>query len=163
MSDVATYLYRHFDKDGQLLYVGISLSAMTRISQHRESSPWFDLINNITLEKFASRKAALRAETDAIQIEKPLYNIQKRIKKVAINERKLKLLDEAYAEVTSRVPELYEGKQLLSPEEAAVALDISKNELMKMGEEGRIEVFNFGKRLKRFRAKEINRILMYGA
>ena len=35
-----TDLYRHFDAAGNLLYVGISFSAINRFSQHKYGSEW---------------------------------------------------------------------------------------------------------------------------
>ena len=72
-----TKLYRHFDGEGALLYVGISLNAIVRLSQHKMQSHWFDKIANVTIESFETRDAALEAETRAIQEESPKYNIQK--------------------------------------------------------------------------------------
>jgi hypothetical protein len=69
-------LYRHFDKDDNLLYVGISLSALHRLSGHKKESRWFGLIGRIQIEHFPSRKAALAAEARAIRREKPAYNIR---------------------------------------------------------------------------------------
>ena len=34
-------LYRHFDCDGVLLYVGISLSTVARLCEHKHSSKWY--------------------------------------------------------------------------------------------------------------------------
>ena len=67
-------LYRHWDKDGVLLYIGQSLSAVARLSQH-SSSPWFYEIANITVETFASVAEAKTAEDQAIATENPKYNI----------------------------------------------------------------------------------------
>ena len=72
------YLYRHFAADDTLLYVGISLSAVYRLSQHRQTSSWFSEIVRVSIEKFPSRVEALQAETKAIQTEKPKHNIAKR-------------------------------------------------------------------------------------
>lgn len=69
-----TQLYRHFDSDGALLYVGISLSAIRRLCEHRQS-PWTDNIANVTVEKFNSLEAAREAERAAIRTEKPRHNI----------------------------------------------------------------------------------------
>lgn len=69
-------LYRHFDKDGKLLYIGISISAMTRLSQHKSVSPWFDQIANVTIENHESRKAVLKAERESIFSEEPIHNKQ---------------------------------------------------------------------------------------
>ncbi len=70
-----TQLYRHFNKDGVLLYVGISLSAVHRLSQHANGSGWFNDIALVKVETFKTRSKALKAETAAIQTENPLYNV----------------------------------------------------------------------------------------
>lgn len=69
-------LYRHFDKDGRLLYVGISLSAMDRMRQHKCKSSWFPEIANMTIQVFPNKKEAINAEREAIINEKPLHNIR---------------------------------------------------------------------------------------
>jgi predicted GIY-YIG superfamily endonuclease len=61
------YLYRHFAADGSLLYVGISLCAINRLSQHKEGSHWFD---------HPDRKQALAAERAAIMRERPKHNLR---------------------------------------------------------------------------------------
>ena len=68
-----TALYRHFDIDGRLLYVGVSKNAVQRLSQHT-SSPWMQKIRTVTVEMCQSREHALEAEALAIRIEKPAYN-----------------------------------------------------------------------------------------
>lgn len=69
-----TQLYRHFDKNGVLLYVGISLSTIARLAQHRADSKWFGKIARIEIENFRNLGLALHAERTAIRNEKPLYN-----------------------------------------------------------------------------------------
>lgn len=71
----ATALYRHFDANDRLLYVGISLSAVQRLAQHRNGAHWFKKIVSVTIEWFPSREAAIGAEAAAIQLEKPMHNI----------------------------------------------------------------------------------------
>jgi predicted GIY-YIG superfamily endonuclease len=75
MTKQKTDLYRHYNKSGKLLYVGISNSAIYRLQQHRSGSHWYDEIANVTIEKFPDRTAALNAEFKAIQTEKPAHNI----------------------------------------------------------------------------------------
>jgi hypothetical protein len=53
-----TALYRHYNKDGTLLYVGISLSAVGRLGQHKRNAEWFWSIRRIEVEYFPSRGAA---------------------------------------------------------------------------------------------------------
>lgn len=72
-----TALYRHYDKHGALLYVGISLSAVMRLQQH-QASDWSKRIANVTIEHFGSRAEAEHAETLAIQTEGPIFNKAKR-------------------------------------------------------------------------------------
>lgn len=69
-----TALYRHFDGDGRLLYVGISLSAVARLAQHAHGSRWSHDIRRVDVEMHQTREAALAAERCAIVNEKPFYN-----------------------------------------------------------------------------------------
>lgn len=69
-----TSLYRQFNSEGTLLYVGVSFSAVYRTSQHRKNSPWYREIANIKIEHYETRQEALDAEILAIKFEKPLYN-----------------------------------------------------------------------------------------
>lgn len=71
-----TSLYRHFDAAGQLLYVGISLSAIHRLASHGNKSHWADEISRVEIERFLTKEDALAAESLAIALEAPLYNVQ---------------------------------------------------------------------------------------
>jgi hypothetical protein len=96
-----TALYRHFDKDGKLLYVGISLSPTYRLSQHRDASRWFPRIASIKIEWLPSRDAALDAECDAIKAEDPEFNV---VHKLTAREMFLQeLADESRAELNRKV------------------------------------------------------------
>ena len=70
-----TQLYRHFDEKGRLLYVGISLNAISRAKQHGKDKPWWLEVRSIQIELFPTREEAAQAEVEAIRKEKPLYNI----------------------------------------------------------------------------------------
>lgn len=70
-----TALYRHYDAAGALLYVGISLCAIGRLSQHRRGAEWFDQIARVDIEWFPSRDEAETAERAAIGLESPRHNI----------------------------------------------------------------------------------------
>lgn len=88
------FLYRHFDRNKNLLYVGISLSAIRRLKQHYDHSKWAKEITYVTIEDFPCRNKALEAELRAIQIENPKYNIKCRkpnIRKMRIFEREAKI------------------------------------------------------------------------
>lgn len=70
-----TELYRAFDFEGRLLYVGISFSAIGRLWQHRNRAEWFSRATQVKIENYPTRDAALAAETNAIKTEKPLFNV----------------------------------------------------------------------------------------
>lgn len=78
-----TTLYRLYDNRGRLLYVGISLSALLRLRQHRQKG-WWPKTTRCTFEHFPSRKLAAAAELRAIRDEKPRFNIQGRSQKEGI-------------------------------------------------------------------------------
>lgn len=71
---VDTALYRHFDKNGQLLYVGVSIQTLLRLMAHRRNSPWFREIARVDIQWYKSKSGAYYAEKRAIQTERPLWN-----------------------------------------------------------------------------------------
>lgn len=70
-------LYRLWDSDDQLLYVGISKSAINRIADHLQNQPWASAIATMTIEHFTDRAAVEKAERLAIAKENPLHNKQR--------------------------------------------------------------------------------------
>ncbi len=72
------HLYRCFDKDDGLLYIGCTKRLVSRITVHRELSLWGPKIHRIQSEGFATRESALSAEANAIASEHPEFNIQHR-------------------------------------------------------------------------------------
>lgn len=81
-------LYRHYDKEDRLLYIGVSLHLLSRIAQHRSNSHWFDSIAKITIENFETSEQVYEAEKKAIKKEKPLYNISS-VKNTSYRNKKL--------------------------------------------------------------------------
>lgn len=74
--DKAYYLYRHFDKGGILLYVGIALNPVYRLAQHKKDATWFWSIARIEIARFETRELSEAAERAAIKFEKPLFNLR---------------------------------------------------------------------------------------
>lgn len=68
-------LYRHFDADGVLLYVGISSDAVKRYSAHSDK-PWRKDVVKMTIERHSSREQLRHAERIAVFWEKPKHNKQ---------------------------------------------------------------------------------------
>jgi len=67
-------LYRHYDYNSKLLYVGISLNALNRLNQHENNSEWYYQISRVEIEHYATLADALKAEKAAITNELPIYN-----------------------------------------------------------------------------------------
>lgn len=67
-----TAVYRCFNADGQLLYVGCSRDTLKRTHGH----PWHRQTTTITVEWFPDRYSAMEAEAAAITEERPLLNVQ---------------------------------------------------------------------------------------
>lgn len=70
-----TYLYRLWDETDRLLYVGMSKSAIHRLHEHLTEQPWAEQVAKQTIDRYATREEAARAEADAIRSEAPLYNV----------------------------------------------------------------------------------------
>lgn len=74
MSD-GIYLYRHWNAEGILLYVGITKNLVTRKSNHSKLAHWWPEVNGITSEGPMSECLARLKEKETIFKEKPLYNV----------------------------------------------------------------------------------------
>jgi len=89
-----TNLYRHFDASGNLLYIGISISAVNRLSAHSRGSQWFSEIAKIEIQHFDTRELALKAEGLAIGREKPKYNVHHVVKEKPVVVKPVELKTE---------------------------------------------------------------------
>jgi excinuclease UvrABC nuclease subunit len=77
-ADKRTYVYRLFDNEGRLIYVGCSHDPESRIYMHRHKAWWAPQIDRIKLKVFPDRQAAIEAEAKAIKEENPRWNINHR-------------------------------------------------------------------------------------
>lgn len=73
-----TFVYRCYDVDSRLLYVGCSVDPAFRIEGHRKSSWWADRLAYYETEEHPNRDAALDAERRAIYSERPACNVKSR-------------------------------------------------------------------------------------
>jgi predicted GIY-YIG superfamily endonuclease len=88
-------LYRCFDADGQLLYLGIARHGLSRLHQHEKDKGWWRRVATISIEHHASRTEALAAESRAIAEQHPLHNVQGRTGLTAAHETHHEVLDVA--------------------------------------------------------------------
>ena len=70
-----TSVYKFYDDEQNLLYVGISLNVFARLSQHKRDKDWWDEITNIKVQHTDTREDALDLEARLIKDEEPKYNI----------------------------------------------------------------------------------------
>jgi excinuclease UvrABC nuclease subunit len=79
-------LYRFYDAEGSLLYVGITKFFEPRLKQHYKNAEWFFETAYVRLEHYQTRQEVELAETRAIKTERPKYNIAKSLdKEVALD------------------------------------------------------------------------------
>ena len=70
-----TVVYRIYDQEGGLLYVGMTNDFDMRMYQHRRDSRWFPLAHDYRLTTYPTRRLAARAEWQAIRTEEPMFNL----------------------------------------------------------------------------------------
>tara|TARA_R110000822_G_scaffold154837_2_gene294619 strand:+ start:17 stop:568 length:552 start_codon:yes stop_codon:yes gene_type:complete len=108
-----TELYRHFDAQDNLLYVGISLSTVSRLSQHKDHSHWFKEISKVTIQRFPTREEALKAEMLAVFAENPKCNINLKKKEKDLKVEKEKHQKEFLQKITPKEMSDYSRRSLL--------------------------------------------------
>lgn len=69
-----TTLYRYFDSNHSLLYVGITKDPYARAEFHSTKQPWWEEVSYGTFMHFDSRQEALEAEDFIIGSQFPKYN-----------------------------------------------------------------------------------------
>ena len=67
-------LYRAYDENENLIYIGQSTKFLERMKQHIKSSEWSGLVDTWKLQRFDTQEKLLTHEKIAIKKEKPLYN-----------------------------------------------------------------------------------------
>lgn len=73
-ADRPHYVYRAFDDDDRLLYIGCTLNFERRQAEHRWYRPWADRIARWEVEQYPNQRDALAAEEAAITAESPEFN-----------------------------------------------------------------------------------------
>ncbi len=67
-------LYRLYDADDGLLYVGITNQWVRRESEHSRDKAWWSEVHRISHEVYPDRPTAMAAEKAAIRSERPVFN-----------------------------------------------------------------------------------------
>jgi len=77
----AAVVYRFYNANHELLYVGCSSDFLTRMASHRLSRDWFDEVAKVTVAHFDDTLTAYEMESVAIATEHPRYNTQHSIER----------------------------------------------------------------------------------
>jgi hypothetical protein len=72
--DDPTALYRLYDAEDVLLYVGITAAPAPRMERHADRQAWWPEVARKTMTWYSTRLEAATAEVAAIEAEKPRYN-----------------------------------------------------------------------------------------
>ncbi|WP_053638273.1 MULTISPECIES: GIY-YIG nuclease family protein [Streptomyces] len=70
-----TAVYRLFDADGTLLYVGMTYAPERRFRDHRAKRTWWSQVDGISIEWFTTRYRASLAEAKALRTEHPVHSV----------------------------------------------------------------------------------------
>lgn len=93
------YVYRLFDADGGLLYIGSSINPRARFDRHKLEQPWWPQVASWTLEACPSLDEARIAERLAIDAEDPRHNKIRYLPVLPKNKhRMVRFSDEDWAE-----------------------------------------------------------------
>lgn len=74
--EVPTSVYKYYDRDGILIYVGITSRGSARNTEHNKSKFWWKFVDRQTVEHYLSRLKADRREQSLIQKMAPPFNRQ---------------------------------------------------------------------------------------
>ncbi|MDK8242565.1 GIY-YIG nuclease family protein [Corynebacterium coyleae] len=77
------WLYRMYDEDGELLYVGQSKDAISRWKQHARDKDWISEVSIFTREPRFDQEDLDLAEKAAILNEEPRYNVVHNQRRIA--------------------------------------------------------------------------------
>lgn len=77
-TNVPTFVYRCYDADGRLLYVGCTNAPRNRMTMHRKDSWWWPEVTRVRYLVFPNREKAWEQERRAILTERPRCNVKGR-------------------------------------------------------------------------------------
>ncbi|MGW2371707.1 GIY-YIG nuclease family protein [Kitasatospora sp. NPDC001683] len=114
MTDLAqrrTAVYRLYDTDGSLLYVGITHNLEQRWADHRHWKRWWHLVHRSDIQWFPNRASALAAERAAVEAESPRFDKTHRLGRGWRDHPPVTFIDPAEADVKRALRVAVEGER----------------------------------------------------
>jgi excinuclease UvrABC nuclease subunit len=74
--NVPTSVYRYYDRDGMLIYVGITSRGARRNYEHNRSKDWWPYVARQEVDHYETRDQALKRERSLIIRHRPPFNRQ---------------------------------------------------------------------------------------
>lgn len=70
------YVYRHYNSQKDVIYIGCTSCMLTRTNQHKTNAPWYCDIDCIRYEEFKNKEEAINREKELIKHFSPVHNRQ---------------------------------------------------------------------------------------
>lgn len=68
-------VYKAYDINGRLLYVGISVNVFARMKEHKQYAGWMSAASRIDVVRYADRASAQAVEAICIRDDAPVFNV----------------------------------------------------------------------------------------
>lgn len=117
----ATSVYRYYDANGILIYVGITKRGTSRNFEHSSHAAWWQYVASQEVEHYETRAEAHSREVALIQRHRPPFNVQHNVDS--------KSLRAAYFSLAQQPAEYEDGVELMHALERRLPLDIVSSEL----------------------------------
>lgn len=75
-ADTQTSVYRYYDRDGLLLYVGITGRGTARNAEHNKTKDWWQFVVRQNVDHYRTREEAHTREVELIEDHTPPFNTQ---------------------------------------------------------------------------------------
>lgn len=117
----ALWLYRWYDQEGNLIYVGLTNNPERRVASHRSRAEWWPWAYrlDVTPEPIIGRVQAERVEGIVIEAERPIFNCDWSPMSRSVAEHYMENMPRYDPQIPEFPPGLKMGQVWLTPEEWA--------------------------------------------
>lgn len=119
-------VYRLYDADNDLLYIGSSKELPQRYKDHARSKPWWPDVRRRTETWYETRQQAYGAERKAINTERPRYNVNDQVPELTPLELEMIALGDQFKRDREALADLRKRCQAAAVEGRAAGLSTEK-------------------------------------